>query len=103
MELVNLFEDCHYRRCLSVTALVKDQRYGITRLALKQTKYGDSVVATLQSPEGNTCYVFLPRRYSAAIKCIDYDNINNGLVKYNLIFKGTDEASRAHSLSLELA
>jgi hypothetical protein len=102
MELVNRFEDLHYTKCLSVTTLEKEQRYAIIRLSSKQTKYGNSVIAALQAPEGNTCCVFLPRRYSYGIKSSDFDNINAGLVKYNLIFKGTDTASRAHILSLEL-
>jgi hypothetical protein len=50
-----------------------------------QTKYGITILLTIQAPSQSAVRVFLPKRFTPVFSDIDIEMINNGMITIDLI------------------
>ena len=104
MDLIKKFESV---TCASSASIVKidslktNHGYLITHVEKVGTRFGPSVLATINESEQAAVKVFIPKRYSSVFRDTEIDEINNSKIRLFLIYKGKCETTHAHILNLE--
>jgi hypothetical protein len=100
MELARHFAVVTFKRTVSTSELQRDKQYRITNAVQVNTKYGQSIVVTVED-EGNTAYrVYLLKRYFSVFSDKEIQEINEGKINLFLVYEGKYEKSSAFAISL---
>lgn len=85
LEKFSVISQVEYKKC---TDLNQNTQYNIDTLENVSTKYGESLVATLQNPDriGTLIKVYLPKRYAGKFTNEELANITPNRMK--LIYRG---------------
>jgi hypothetical protein len=87
---------------IKISALKQNVPYPIERAERVQTKYGETVLATLraESPQ-RFLKVFLPRRYGVLFSDEELRHINGKTLSLILKYLGTNTTTNSYMLELE--
>jgi len=87
---------------IKIRALKPDTPYPIEGVERDQTKYGETILATLQAESPQTFLkVFLPRRYGVLFSDEDLSHINDKTVSLSLKYLGTHASTNSYILEIE--
>jgi hypothetical protein len=81
----------------------KEKPYRLIGAERMETKYGISILLTIQATSEGAVLVFLPKRFTAVFSDVDIEMINNGVITIDLIYHATREKSGTFRLSLKPA
>jgi hypothetical protein len=99
MDLQKKFQNVSSTRLIPASSLTVNKRYPILRAERAETRYGPTVMLTLQEAETSNIKICLPKRYAEVFTDENIAEINSGqLNKLNLVSKGQGPTS--HSLVL---
>jgi hypothetical protein len=79
-----------------------DTPYPIERTENVQTKYGETIILTLEESPQTFVKVFLPKRYGSVFTDNNLHSINVKSVSLNLKYIGTSPDSNSYILEIEL-
>jgi hypothetical protein len=99
MNLVRKFHEESTCDLIPIDKLQVEVQHRILRAERVYTRYGPSVVLTLQDLESRRYRIYLPRRYCALIADEDITIYDRRII-LNLICKGTCRATSQHLLNL---
>ena len=86
---------------IKITSLRDNTPYPIERVEKVQTKYGESIILTLQESPHTFVKVFLPKRYGSLFTDNDLHSINAKSVSLNLKYIGTSPDSNSYILDID--
>jgi len=87
---------------IKISALKQNVSYPIERAERVQTKYGETVLATLRAESPQTFLkVFLPRRYGVLFSDEELQHINEKIVSLSLKYRGTNTTTNSYILEIE--
>jgi hypothetical protein len=89
MDLVRKFDEEAPCDIIPIDNLQVDVPHPILRAERVYTRYGPTILFTLQGPESRRYRVYLPRRHAALVTDDDIIEINDRKAVLNLVFKGT--------------
>jgi hypothetical protein len=101
MELSKRFANAALVKIASINDLKQHCPYVIKSVRRKTTKYGSTLVLTIEDG-GEKCCVFLPKRYYDSFTDKDITDINDGEINMDLVYNGICEKTRAYKLSLQV-
>jgi hypothetical protein len=101
MDLTQRFTEAGHQKCLSVKELALGRPYTIMNVARKSTKFGNTLLVTLQDGE-DILSIFLPKRYVCAFTDEDIKNINDKVIKYTVIYNGVNDTDKSYMMSLQM-
>jgi hypothetical protein len=88
MDLAEKFKMAAVVQTAKITSLNTDISYPIVRAERFMTRYGESVLLTLQDTPHTFMKVFLPRRYGAVFTDDDIKAVNEKTVSLILSYRG---------------
>ena len=102
MDLSSKFKMLSSCEQINIGALKQNVPYPIERAERVQTKYGETVLATLraESPQA-FLKVFLPRRYGVLFSDEELQRINEKTLSLSLKYLGTHASTNSYMLELE--
>ena len=100
MDLATKFKMVAACQQAKITSLKIGMPYPIERAVRAVTKYGETILLTLQEPE-TFLKMFLLRRYGTVFSDEDLRSINDKTVSLNLKYLGTNPATNSYILELE--
>jgi len=87
---------------IKIGAVMQNTPYPIERAERVQTKYGETVLATLRAESPQTFLkVFLPRRYGVLFSDVELRRINEKTLSLSLKYLGTNTTTDSYILELE--
>jgi len=87
---------------IKIGALKQNVLYAIERAERVQTKYGETVLATLRAESPQTFLkVFLPRRYGVLFSDEELQRINEKTLSLSLKYLGTNTTTNSYILEIE--
>ena len=87
---------------IKIGALKQNTPYPIERAERVQTKYGETVLATLRAESPQTFMkVFLPRRYGVLFSDEELRHINEKTFSLSLKYLGTHASTNSYILEIE--
>jgi hypothetical protein len=87
---------------IKISAPKQNVPYAIERAESVQTKYGETVLATLRAESSQTFLkVFLPRRYGVLFSDEELRHINEKTLSLSLKYLGTITTTNSYMLELE--
>jgi len=86
---------------IQVSEMEVGRRYQISNARRIDTKYGSSVLITIDGFGDHPVNVFLPKRYSSIFTDDDICRIHSKRTVLHIIYNGTDERTKAYKMSLE--
>jgi len=87
---------------INIGALKQNVPYPIERAERVQTKYGETVLATLRAESPQTFLkVFLPRRYGVLFNDKELQHINEKTLSLSLKYLGTHAFTNSYILEIE--
>jgi len=87
---------------IKISALKQNVPYPIERAERVQTKYGETVLATLRAESAQAFLkVFLPRRYGVLFSDEELRRINEKTLSLSLKYQGTNTTTNSYILELE--
>ena len=89
MDLIRRFDNAVSYRAVKILSLEIGRRYEIMLAERVTTRYGPSVLLTINLGTSDTVRVFLPTRYSNVITDDDMATINMRHVQLHLVYKET--------------
>jgi len=78
-----------------------DKKYPIVRARRVSTKFGDTVLLTLQDSAFHLVKVFLPQRYAEVFSDDDITSINDKTATLSIVYKGVCVSTKSHLLEIE--
>ena len=96
MDLIRRFDNAVSYRAVKILSLEIGRRYEIMLAERVTTRYGPSVLLTINLDTSDNVRVFLPTRYSNVITDDDMIAINMRQVQLHLIYKGTCKNTLLH-------
>ena len=100
MELVKKFHEESTCDVIPIDKLQVEVKNLILRAERVYTRYGPSIVLTLQGPESRRYKVYLHRRYYWLVTDDDIIAINEKQVVLHLVYKETCRQSQQHLLTI---
>ena len=100
MELSAHFQAIASGTIVRLDKLDINRRYPVTYARRLLTQYGPTVLLTLQTEAEQNVKILLPKRYAGLYTENDIEEINNGISKYKLIYRG--KAGFSHIINMEL-
>ena len=101
MDLSSKFRMISACEQIKISALKQNVPYPIERVERVQTKYGETVLATLRAESPQTFLkVFLPRRYGVLFSD-ELRHINEKTISLSLKYLGTNTATNSYILEIE--
>jgi hypothetical protein len=102
MDLSTRFEEASTSSpTVSVGSLNPGKKYPILYAKRMTSKYGSTVLLTLQTSDSDNVQTFLPKIYVAVMYDDDILQIRNKDVSQHLVFKGLCETTKAFVLAVE--
>jgi phosphatidylethanolamine-binding protein (PEBP) family uncharacterized protein len=102
MDLSTRFEEASTSSpTVSVGSLTLGKKYPILYAKRMSSKYGSTVLLTLQTSDSAGVQTFLPKRYADVVSDDDITKIRNKDVSLHLVFKGVCETTKAFVLTVE--
>jgi len=87
---------------IKISALKQNVPYPIERAERVQTKYGETVLATLPAESPQTFLkVFLPRRYGVLFSDEELRHINEKTLSLSLKYLGTNTTTNSYIFEIE--
>ena len=91
-------EDCDV---IKVDQMLVNRKYPIVRAKLVNTKFGETVLLTIENSSERLVKVFLSNKYSVLFTDEDIESLNSKSAQLNLIYKGTFLNTKYHNLGIE--
>jgi hypothetical protein len=101
MNLKLKFEEADISDVIQVSEMEIGKRYLICNARRVHTRYGSSVLLTIEGFSERPVSVFLPKRYSSVFTDDDICRIHYKRTVLHVIYKGTNERSKAYKMSIE--
>jgi len=102
MDLSSKFKMISACEQIKISALKQNVPYPIERAERVQTKYGETVLATLRAESAQAFLkVFLPRRYGVLFSDEELRRINEKTLSLSLKYQGTNTTTNSYILELE--
>ena len=100
-DILRRFKEASSNRSVTISSLHKNKEYPVLRAERVETKYGVSILLTVRESSVDVVRVYLPKRYTDVFTDPNIVSINNGILKFKLIYHGVCEKTNAFLLSLE--
>jgi len=101
MDLSSKFRMISACEQIKISALKQNVPYPIERAERVQTKYGETVLATLRAESAQTFLkVFLPRRYGVLFSDEEVRHINEKTLSLSLKYLGTNTSKNSYILEI---
>jgi hypothetical protein len=101
MDLKLKFEEADICGVIQVSEMEGGKRYLICNARRVHIRYGPSVLLTIEGFSERPVSVFLPKRYSSVFANDDICRIHSKRTVLHVIYKGTDERSKAYKMPIE--
>jgi hypothetical protein len=100
MDLATKFRMASVVQTIAITSLSTDISYPIERAEQVQTRYGETLLLTIQETPNTFVKVFLPKRYGAVFTEDDIKAINEKTVCLALRYRGICPTSNSAILEI---
>jgi len=100
MDLVKKFEVTTGSASVNISTLILNRPYPIVR-AKHITKFGSTVLLSIQDTAEHIVQIFLLRRYASVVSDEDMDKINSRSIYLNLVYKGMCERTKSYLLAID--
>jgi len=98
MDLKRKFLEAKDCDVIKVEQMAIDRKYPIVRAKRVNTRFGGTVLLTIEDSPEQLVKVFLPNRYSVLFNDDDIECISSKCVQLHLIYKGTCQNTKSHKL-----
>jgi hypothetical protein len=99
-DVLRRFKEASPNCSVTISSLQKIKEYPVLRAERVETKYGVSILLTVRESSVDVVRVYLPKRYTDVFTDPNIISINDGTLKFNLIYHGVCEKTNAFLLSL---
>jgi hypothetical protein len=86
---------------MTIGSLQVEKKYPIPLAERIGTRFGSTILLSLQDPSMRIFKVFIPRRYCSSFSDTNIEEINLGKVSLGLIYKGTCVKTKSYILAIE--
>jgi hypothetical protein len=100
MDLRHKFEEADISDVIQASEMDIGRRYPICNARRVETRYGPSVLLTIDGFRERPVSLFLPKRYSAVFSDDDICRIHSKRSLFHIVYNGTDDQSKAYIMSI---
>jgi hypothetical protein len=101
MDLSKKFNVATSTAVVRIDKLEVDKKYPIVRAERANTRFGETVLLSIQDSSSVIFKAFLPKRFASVFSDEDINSINTGKGSLNLIYKGTCGKTKSYILEIE--
>ena len=101
MVQANKFEEATASASVNISSLILNTPYPVVRAKRITTKFGSTVLLSIEDTDEQLVQIFLPKPYASVVSDEDIAKLNSRSIYLNLVYKGMCERTKSYLLAID--